>query len=272
MSLLSGITNMLHPGAAAPAGNAAVLGMQGAGPVGPAAAAGAAGAAGPFATGAAQAQVGGEGVQPPQTSKIVMGSVLKGAMNGVSMMFGLNFFGPKIPFVNKFMQGTIVPLLTKIPFLAKFAFPMSTLITIGAGALIGGALGLFMGMKKAKKAAAAYAEAQAAAAAAQPVGDPLVLGPDGQPLGMTPPETLPVIPNPKARKNKVMGKNYSGKANAAAGAHALSSRYHIVWGDTLWALARKNHTTVAAIVKANPGKITNPNKIYAGDTINLPKG
>jgi len=85
-----------------------------------------------------------------------------------------------------------------------------------------------------------------------------VLGPDGQPLGMTPPETLPVIPNPKARKNKVMGKNYAGKANAMSGAHGLTSRYHIVWGDTLWALARKNHTTISAIVKAQPGQDHRP--------------
>jgi len=165
MSLLSGITNMLHPGAAA---NSAVLGLQGPGPVDPTGAAAAAGAAGPGSTGAAQAQVGGEGVQPPQTSKIVMSSVLKGAMNGVSMMFGLNFFGPKIPFIGKFMSGPVTALLNKIPFLAKVTFPYGTLLVIGAGALVGGALGLFFGMKKAKKAAADYSAAQAAAAAAQP--------------------------------------------------------------------------------------------------------
>src|SRR5689334_11180480 len=41
-------------------------------------------------------------------------------------------------------------------------------------------------------------------------------------------------------------------------------------GDTLSALAQQHGTTVDAIVKANGGKIKDPNLIYAGDTLNIP--
>ncbi len=43
----------------------------------------------------------------------------------------------------------------------------------------------------------------------------------------------------------------------------------IKWGDTLSGLAEKHGTTVDALVKANP-KITDPDKIYAGDTLTIP--
>ena len=45
--------------------------------------------------------------------------------------------------------------------------------------------------------------------------------------------------------------------------------YTIKRGDTLSQIAKDNNTTVADIQAANPS-ITNPNKIYAGQTINLP--
>lgn len=45
--------------------------------------------------------------------------------------------------------------------------------------------------------------------------------------------------------------------------------YIIKSGDTLDRIAKENNTTVADIQAANPS-ITNPNKIYAGQTINLP--
>ena len=45
--------------------------------------------------------------------------------------------------------------------------------------------------------------------------------------------------------------------------------YRIQSGDTLWALARKNGTSVAALMKANP-QIKNANLIYAGASLNLP--
>lgn len=273
MSLLSGITHFIHPGAAAAPQNSQVLGLQGA-----AAPAGASVTPASDTTGAAQGQVGAEAVQPPSTGKIVLGSVLKGALNGVSLMFGVNFFGAKIPAVAGFMNGTVLNVLTKVPFLkglaaaGKFAFPYGTLVTVGIGAVLGGVLGLVGGMRKAKKAQAAYAETQQKAAQAQaqnPVGDPLVLGPDGKPIGMSPETNLPVIPNPSAKKNGVMGKNYSGVAHAKSGVRHMK-KHHVVRGDTLWALSRKHHTTVAAIVKANKGKIVNPNLIYDGDTIKIP--
>ncbi len=46
--------------------------------------------------------------------------------------------------------------------------------------------------------------------------------------------------------------------------------YLVQPGDTLWELSRRYGTTIDAIVQANPGKITNPNLIYSGDTIEIP--
>ena len=45
--------------------------------------------------------------------------------------------------------------------------------------------------------------------------------------------------------------------------------YTIKSGDTLSKIARDNNTTVADLQRANPS-ITNPNLIYAGNTINIP--
>ena len=45
--------------------------------------------------------------------------------------------------------------------------------------------------------------------------------------------------------------------------------YKIKSGDTLSQIAKNNNTTVAEIQAANPS-ITNPNRIYAGQTINIP--
>jgi phage tail protein X len=45
--------------------------------------------------------------------------------------------------------------------------------------------------------------------------------------------------------------------------------YTVKQGDNLSTLAKKNNTTVSAIVAANPG-ITDPNKIYTGQSITIP--
>ncbi len=49
-----------------------------------------------------------------------------------------------------------------------------------------------------------------------------------------------------------------------------STTYIIKPGDTLFGIAIVHHTTVDAILKANP-QITNPNLIFAGETLNLPQ-
>ena|GEM_PF-327407 len=48
--------------------------------------------------------------------------------------------------------------------------------------------------------------------------------------------------------------------------------YRVRSGDTLSAIAARNDTTVGALMRANRGKIQNPDRIYAGQTINLPGG
>jgi LysM repeat protein len=44
--------------------------------------------------------------------------------------------------------------------------------------------------------------------------------------------------------------------------------YKIVWGDTLTSIAERHHTSVSALASHN--HIANPNKIYAGHTIQVP--
>lgn len=47
--------------------------------------------------------------------------------------------------------------------------------------------------------------------------------------------------------------------------------YKIKKGDTLSSIAKRYGTTIKAIKEANPDKIKNVNKIYAGDTIKIPE-
>lgn len=44
--------------------------------------------------------------------------------------------------------------------------------------------------------------------------------------------------------------------------------YTVVWGDTLWSIARRYHTTVAAIAHLN--HLANPDLIYVGQILTLP--
>jgi len=50
---------------------------------------------------------------------------------------------------------------------------------------------------------------------------------------------------------------------------SYSASYQVSDGDTLSQIAEDNGTTVAALMQANPG-ITDPNKIYTGQTVNIP--
>ena len=55
-----------------------------------------------------------------------------------------------------------------------------------------------------------------------------------------------------------------GSAAGTAGA-----RYHtVVQGDTLWAIAARNGTTVRALCALTP-QIANPNRIYPGERVRL---
>ena len=65
------------------------------------------------------------------------------------------------------------------------------------------------------------------------------------------------------------GMTLVSSAPAAKTTAAESAVWHtVVAGDTLWALANRYGTTVAAIVKLNPS-ISNPNRIYVGQKVRV---
>ncbi|MCW2927593.1 MAG: hypothetical protein JWM86_1561 [Thermoleophilia bacterium] len=218
-------------------------------PADPAAAA-AAGAAAPGA--AADAAIGAQAVQaPPSTSKIVLQSVLKGAMTGASVTLGLKQFGPlllKVPFLSKMLTPALgflskLPIVGKVlPMLGKAGiqgFLIAGLIGAGVGA-IAGALG---GLKKAKAAAAEYAEAMAAQQAQQP--------PAGDPVNAPAPEAAPApAPAPVKPKYKSWIIARSGSTARTGGS---MGHYTTRKGDTMAQLAKRFHTTPAEIKRLNPG-------------------
>ena len=56
---------------------------------------------------------------------------------------------------------------------------------------------------------------------------------------------------------------------AFGAAGTAGARYHtVVQGDTLWAIAARNGTTVRALCALNP-QIANPNRIYPGERVRL---
>ncbi len=259
------------------------------------------------AAGTAAADPAAAPVEAPNTMKIVLGSALRGAFSGATMLFTASRF--------KFLQGPLSAVLGAIPFIknmmpvagsvipgaAKVATavlpPLKVLLIVGAG--LGAVIGAVGGLREAKKQEAAFMEQQAKAAEAaqaaqaqtqQPVGDPLILGPDGKPIPIDPKTNMPVsVPagssapaasSSSAPKNPVMGPDYKATSSSASkrGRKARRARaaragfnYHIRRGDTLWALSRRFGVSIDAIVRANRGKISNPNLIYAGDTIVIPK-
>jgi LysM repeat protein len=258
------------------------LAMQATGPAAAAAApttvAGAAAAApadGAAATGAAgDAAMGAMAVQePPSTSKIVLQSVLKGAMTGASVSLGFKQFGPllgKIPFVaNMFGKlpiagavGTgLLGFVSKIPVLGGLVGKVAPLLAktglqgfliaglVGAG--IGAIFGAVGGMKKAKAATAEYEEAMAAqqANAEPPVGDPV----------NTPAPPVDTGPAKPRFKNWIVA--YQGDTKKPGGS---TGTYKARKGDTLAVLAKRFHTTPAEIKKLNPGV---GSKIEPGTTL-----
>lgn len=229
--------------ATAPAGAAAA-----AAPADPAAAA-AAGAAAPGA--AADAAIGAQAVQePPSTSKIVLQSVLKGAMTGASVTLGLKQFGPlamKVPFLSKLITPAIgflgkLPIVGKVlPLLGKTGLT-GFLIAAAIGAGVGAIFGALSGVKKAKAAAAEYAEAMAAQQAQTPPGDP-VNTPGNAPAE---PGPAPAPPVGKYKSWIIAREGSVGKTGGSFG-HYMTRK-----GDTLEQLAKRFHTTPAEIKKLNP--------------------
>ncbi len=250
--------------------NQRTLAMQSSAPAGvaPATTLTAAAAAGsPTAAAAAMPGAAGDAamaanavMEPPSTSKIVLQSVLKGAMTGASVTMGVKQFGPmlmKIGFVGKLLTP-VLGFLSKVPLVGKLlpmlgkgglqGFLIAGAIGAGVGAIAGG----ISGLKKAKAAAAEYAEAMAQQQAQQqpPVGDPVNTD--------APPPAEP----PKPRfKNWIVA--YSGNTKVAGGS---TGTYKSKKGDTLKVLAKRFHTTPAEIKKLNPGI---GNEIKPGTTLKL---
>ena len=315
MSLLTGLQNTFHVGAIGGGTAPAPAPAQGAAPANGAAPAQGAAPAAPADgdkkadgdkqnlpdAGAGQAAAGAAAVQPPNTGKIVMGSVLRGAITGASMMFGANKFLP---------ASWLTKIVHFIPFISK-QVPMAAVTALAVGAVVGGVLGLVGGLQKSKKAAAEFAAAQAAQAQqpAAPVGDPVVVGPDGKPVPVDPATNMPAAPVPpnlassakakakakkaaaKAKKNPIMkpghdhgvvgpaGKKAKPAAKPATHGKVHKKRVHggggsdthlITRGETLGQIAADYHTTVAAIQKANADKIKDVNLIITGDEIVIP--
>ena len=227
------------------------------------AAAAAAGAAAPGA--AADAAIGAQAVQePPSTSKIVLQSVLKGAMTGASVTLGVKQFGPllmKVPFLSKLLTPAI-GFLSKLPLVGKL-FPLlgktgltGFLIAAAVGAGVGAIAGAFSGVKKAKAAAAEYAEAMAAQQQTPPAGDPV------NTPGDAPAEPGAPAPakKPKFKSWVIAGQGSVGKTGGSFG------HYKTRKGDTLEQLAKRFHTTPAEIKKLNPDM---GSKVEPGTTLKL---
>jgi len=219
----------------------------------------AAGSAGAVDASAAAAAV----QEPPATSKIVLQSVLKGAMSGAGMTLGLKSMAPmfmKMGFMGAWpaaatatsaavkasgVLGFIskVPILKSVlPAIGKMGGIQGLLITAGIGAAVGGIFGAISGMKKAKAATAAYAEAQAAqqAAAEQAAQQEAAQQPAAEPAP-TPAQTQ------RRFKSWVIAKSGDTKTSGGSFAH-----YTVRRGDTVEVLAKRFHTTPAEIKKLNP--------------------
>lgn len=223
----------------------------------------AAAAATPGAAG--DAGMGAAAVQEPDTKKIVLQSVLKGAMSGASVGLGVKSFAPflsKIPFLAK-MVGTVggagllgflgkIPVLGKLlPMIApKMAGPLGFLIAAGIGAAVGAIGGLIKGKAAAKKAQEEYAAAQAAAAQ-QPAPTPTPAPTEPAPADQKPPAKAKAAKTPRF-KSWVVARHGSSYGTQKFGSYTTK-------GESMKDLCARFHTTPAEIRKLNPS--------LTGDTV-----
>jgi len=214
---------------------------------------------------------------PPNATKIILQAVFKGALTGASVTMGLKQFGPfltKVPFIanivgtlgTKAAEGAakaagtgLLGLLGKVPVLGAllprmFASGIGAFaITALAGAVVGGIVGVFSGLKESKKQATAYNEALAAqqAAGTTPLpGDPITTAPSGADKPAPVKSKAKASAAPKGRwKSWVVAKHGT---HLAAPGQAKTGHYNAKNGDTIAMLAKRFYTTPAEIRKLNP--------------------
>lgn len=207
---------------------------------------------------AADAAAGAQAVQPPNTSKIILQSVLRGAMTGASVSLGVKQFGPllmKFGPVAKLIGSTVPPagmlgFLSKIPVIGKVlpilgkggwqGFAIAGLIGAGVGAVAG----LIKGRSAAKKAAEEFAAAQAAMQT-PPAGQPVTPEP-------TPADTAPPVAEPKQRAAKKP--RFKSWVVARSGSSYGTQKFgsYVTKGESMAKLCERFHTTPQEIRKLNP--------------------
>lgn len=206
---------------------------------------------------AADAAAGAQAVQPPATGKIIMQSVLKGAMSGASVAMGIKQFGPllmKFGPIAKLIGSAAPPagligFISKVPVLGK-VLPLlgkTGLAGFAIAGLMGAAVGAIAGFVKgrgaAKKAAEEYATAQAAAQAQAPVGNPVV--PTPAPAEAPAPEKAKAAPVKPRFKSWVVARSGSKLGTQKFG-------HYTTKGESMKDLCARFHTTPAEIRKLNP--------------------
>jgi LysM repeat protein len=249
------------------------LAMQASAPVEPAAAAStgsvnaaAAGATGDAAAGAIAVQ------EPPSTAKIVLGSVLRGAMSGASVTLGVKSAVPllgKIGFLSNIVGklpaagaagAGALGLLARVPLLGAAlgkvlpmmgrtgwqGFAITGLIGAAVGAVVGG----IKGLKTARAESAKYAEAMAAA---QQQAEEAAKA-EAQEASQQARQRAGETARTKRRGRASGGQHRNDWVISRTGVarKGATGIYQVKSGDTIAALAKRFYTTEAEIRRLNP--------------------
>jgi nucleoid-associated protein YgaU len=101
-----------------------------------------------------------------------------------------------------------------------------------------------------------------------------LLASDGRPIKLCFNLTLKEYANKVALISTIPSATTVTAAAEVTAAVTTSDTYTVVKGDTLWAIAKKYYgsgSQYTKIYNANTDKISNPNKIYVGQVLTIPK-